>query len=67
MSNGRENRYYYDDLGQLVREDVAGLGMTYTYTYDKAGNILSKSQYSYTAEGATPSTCSDSTTNFLQP
>ena len=57
MSNGRENRYYYDDLGQLIREDVAGLGMTYTYTYDNAGNILSKSQYSYTAEGATPSTC----------
>ena len=55
MSNGRVNRYYYDDLGQLTQEDVAGLGMTYTYTYDKAGNILSKSYYAYTAEGVTPS------------
>ena len=55
MSNGRVNRYYYDNLGQLTQEDVAGLGMTYTYTYDKAGNILSKSYYAYTAEGVTPS------------
>ena len=41
-------RYEYDALGQLVREDNRQLGRTYTYTYDNAGNLISKRQYTYT-------------------
>jgi len=40
--------YSYDDNGQLLREDNQQLGRTYVYTYDSAGNILSKSIYPYT-------------------
>ncbi len=34
--------YEYDDLGQLVREINSLLKMTCVYTYDDAGNILTK-------------------------
>ena len=40
--------YVYDSLGQLVRENNGLLNRTYTYTYDSAGNILTKNTYSYT-------------------
>ena len=30
-----QNRYEYDDLNQLVREDNRALGKSYTYTYDR--------------------------------
>ena len=43
-----ECRYYYDNLGQLVREDNAKKNETYVYTYDNAGNITSKKTYTYT-------------------
>ena len=33
--------YFYDDLGQLVKETNSLLGYIYTYTYDNAGNITS--------------------------
>ena len=33
-----ENRYYYDELNQLVREDNAVLGKTILYEYDGGGN-----------------------------
>ena len=33
--------YFYDDLGQLLRETNSVLGFIYTYTYDNAGNITS--------------------------
>ena len=46
--------YTYDDLDQLIREDNNVTGRTYTYTYDKAGNILTKKVYSYT-RATTPS------------
>jgi RHS repeat-associated protein len=41
--------YTYDELNQLVRYDdnVSNPKRSYTYTYDTAGNILSKSTYSY--------------------
>ena len=32
------------------------LGVTYVYSYDNGGNILFRKAYSYTAEGATPTT-----------
>jgi YD repeat-containing protein len=41
-------KYTYDDLSQLIREDNRPLGYSYTYTYDKAGNILNKKRYSFT-------------------
>ena len=43
-------RYTYDDLGQLIREDNAPLEKSYVYTYDTAGNLLSKEEYSFTTE-----------------
>ncbi len=56
LSTGAQYRYVYDDLGQLVREDNSVLNRTYVYSYDNAGNILSKKTYALTAEGTTPST-----------
>jgi len=47
-NNSIDAMYEYDGLGQLVREDNASLGRTYVYTYDDAGNILTKKVYSYT-------------------
>ena len=41
--------YTYDALSQLVREDNYYSGKTYIWTYDKGGNILTKSEYAYTA------------------
>ena len=51
---GEEIRYYYDDIGQLAREDNAPLGATYVYTYDNAGNRTSKAIYSLTAKDVAP-------------
>ncbi len=47
---GLENRYYYDELNQLVREDNAVLGKTIPYAYDGGDNILLKEEYAYTTE-----------------
>ncbi len=52
--SGEEIRYYYDYLGQLLREDNEFFGETYVYTYDSGGNILSKSIYSLTEENDIP-------------
>ena len=41
--------YEYDGLNRLVRENNYILGETYTYKYDAAGNILSKSTYDVTS------------------
>ena len=50
-----EYRYYYDNLGQLIRVDDARENRTVVYTYDDAGNITKKERYALTAAGATPS------------
>ena len=42
--------YVYDNLGQLTRENSQKLNKTWVYSYDTAGNILSKSVYAYTTE-----------------
>ena len=55
LSTGAEYRYYYDDLGQLIREDNTSISRTYVYEYDDAGNILKKKTYSLTNQGVTPS------------
>ena len=44
-NDGTEIRYYYDNLGQLIREENEQLGKIFVYTYDKAGNITSKTTY----------------------
>ena len=41
--------YIYDGLNRLTRENNHVLGKTYTYKYDAAGNILSKSTYAVTS------------------
>ena len=52
--NGKVTTYSYDALGQLIRvndpnDPTAGeSGTTWLYTYDRGGNILSKSYYRYT-------------------
>ena len=43
-----QNKYTYDDLTQLVREDNRALNKSYVWTYDNAGNILSKKTYAFT-------------------
>ena len=54
-STGKEIRYFYDNLGQLVREDNGFYNRTFVYTYDNAGNITSRITYALTAASATPS------------
>ena len=63
LSNGTEYRYVYDELGQLIREDNTVANKTYVYTYDNAGNILTKHIYALTAAGVTP-TSAQSTYNY---
>ena len=43
-------QYVYDDLGQVIRENIntPTLSATYVYTYDNAGNITSKEKYNFT-------------------
>ena len=42
-------RYQYDSLDELIREDNTYLDRTYIYSYDFGGNLLSKTEYAYTA------------------
>ena len=50
ISKGSElkQKYYYDGLNQLIREDDKEQNRTYTYEYDVGGNILNKKEYLYT-------------------
>ena len=43
-----EHYYHYDTANQLVREDNPWLGKTFVWTYDNAGNIVSRKEYAYT-------------------
>jgi len=47
-NNSLTERYTYDSLNQLVREDSAKSGTTTTYSYDNGGNILETKKYAYT-------------------
>jgi len=53
-ANVVQNKYYYDDLGQLIREDNRALNKTYTYEYDAAGNMLYKRQCAFTLAETLP-------------
>ena len=49
--------YTYDSANQLIREDNQTAEKTWTWTYDNAGNILSRTEYAYTTgslESKTP-------------
>ena len=46
--NGQITSYVYDDLGQLIRENIQAQNKTYVYTYDNGGNRTSKRTYAYT-------------------
>ncbi len=53
------NKYEYDALGQLIREDNKklnnGSGYTIRYTYDNGGNLLAKMIFSYSPNIGTSS------------
>ena len=40
-----QNKYYYDSLGQLVREDNRAENRSYVYEYDEIGNPLKIGTY----------------------
>ena len=40
--------YAYDSANQLIRENNQAAGFTHVWTYDNAGNILSRTEYTYT-------------------
>ena len=50
-----QNKYWYDDLGQLVREDNRAIGRTYLFNYDNAGNIQYRKTYAFTTAGTATS------------
>jgi len=56
ISNGGtlQQKYYYDGLNQLIREDNVALNKTIVYNYDIGGNLTSKVEYPYTT--GTPGT-----------
>lgn len=43
-------KYYYDALNQLVREDNIEINKTITYVYDLGGNIQEVKEYDYTTQ-----------------
>ncbi|MHB1454802.1 MAG: RHS repeat-associated core domain-containing protein [Saccharofermentanales bacterium] len=47
-------RYVYDEAGQIIREDNVPYGITFTWQYDKGGNIVIRKYHTLTAEGGTP-------------
>lgn len=50
------NKYYYDELSQLIREDSVVQNKTITYEYDTGGNLLNKKEYSCTTLFSLPTT-----------
>lgn len=49
--NGKNTSYQYDTLGQLIRYNDERAGKSWTFTYDRGGNLLKETRYAYT-EGA---------------
>ena len=43
----QRQKYYYDSLNQLIREDNLDLNQTIVYSYDLGGNIISTQVYPY--------------------
>ena len=49
-----KNRFFYDDLNQLIREDNRAAKRTVVYDYDDAGNIIRKRIWNVKYIDATP-------------
>ena len=47
-NGGKTTTYVYDAANQLIRENNQAAGKTWAWTYDDAGNILTKKEYAYT-------------------
>jgi RHS repeat-associated protein len=47
-SLGKTIAYKYNELNELIREDNQVLERTITYSYDAGGNILGRTEYTYT-------------------
>ena len=47
-NNNLLQKYTYDSLDRLIREDNSQAGKTFVFTYDNNGNILSEKVYEYT-------------------
>ena len=45
---GNTTTYVYDSQNQLIRENNQEAGKTWVWTYNRAGNIVSKKEYAYT-------------------
>ena len=43
----QRQKYYYDSLNQLIREDNLDLNKTFVYSYDLGGNLTSTKEYAY--------------------
>ena len=43
----QRQKYWYDSLNQLIREDNLDLNKTIVYSYDLGGNITSTAEYAY--------------------
>ncbi len=43
----KAERYFYDSLSRLIREDNQELGFTKTFSYDSNGNLTTKKVYAY--------------------
>ena len=62
ISNGStlQQKFYYDGLNQLIREDNVALNKSIVYNYDIGGNLTSKVEYPYTT-GTTLGTATKTT------
>ena len=52
---GNTVTYAYDSANQLIREDNLAGDYTHTWTYDNAGNILTRTEYDYASAETEPS------------
>ena len=52
----QRQKYYYDSLNQLIREDNLDLNKTIVYSYDLGGNITSTKEYAYQTGAAVTGT-----------
>ena len=59
----QRQKYYYDSLNQLIREDNLDLNQTIVYSYDLGGNIISTQAYPYQT-GATVSGTPSATNTY---
>lgn len=47
IEDGMENRYYYNELNELIEQDNKTLDKSIVYSYDLGGNIIGKTEITY--------------------